>query len=358
MSAHILGLGEYHPDQIALNDAWPAEFAQRARATGDRTLIDIPRAQDEAGRISAEYLACEESDPFLGATRRRIAPPELTSVEAELRAARAALADAELDGSQIDCVISYSTTPERITPTSACAIAHEIGARDASAFGVDAGCATAVPQLQLAASLIASGQAQHVLLTQSHLLTRAFARMHPATPGIGDCATAFVMGARPRYRVVAVHARTHGEHYDSVTWTRGRRSTSDNDHWWKSGDDFYVGSLRPDGAKYLMQETVAFGARTVRELLQKASIDVERVGTFVSVQPRGWIPFAIARCLGLPERATVCSYDDYAHLGACGPVVNLIRARREQRFSSGGLVAIYAQGAGFTRGGVLLDMGN
>lgn len=354
MNAHILGLGEYHPANVVHNDAWPAEFA-RARVTGDRTLIDIPRGADEAGRISAEYLAREESDPFLGATQRRIAPPELSSVEAELHAARAALADAELDASEIDCVISYTTTPDRITPSSGCAVAHALGAHDAVAFGVDAGCATSVPQIQLAQSLLASGQARHVLLTQSHLLNRAFARMHPATPGIGDAATAFVMGTRARYKVLAVHARTHGEFHDAVTWTRGRRSHSENDHWWKSGDDFYVGSLRPEGAKYLMQETVAYGALTVRELLQKAAIDVERVGTFVSVQPRGWIPFAIARCLGLGEGATVCSYDDYAHLGACGPVVNLIRAREQGRFERGGLIALYAQGAGFTRGAVLLE---
>jgi 3-oxoacyl-[acyl-carrier-protein] synthase III len=354
MNTYILGLGEYHPQQSVGNDAWPAEFALRARATGDRTLIDIPRALDEAGRISAEYLAREESDPFLGATQRRIAPAEVTSFEAEIHAARAALADAELDGAQIDFVLSYAITPERMSPSNASPVAHAIGAHEAVALGVDTACASAVTQIQLAQALIASGQARNVLLTQSHILNRAFARTHPASPGLGDCATAFVMGTRPRYRVLAVHSRTHGEFFDSVTWTRGRRA--ETDQWWKTGEDFYIGSCKPEGAKYLMQETVAYGARTVREVLGKAALDVERIGTFVSVQPRGWIPFAIARCLGLPTDATVCSYDEYAHLGGCGPVVNLIRARAQRRFAAGGIAAVYAQGAGFTRGAVLLDM--
>jgi 3-oxoacyl-[acyl-carrier-protein] synthase III len=165
-----------------------------------------------------------------------------------------------------------------------------------------------------------------------------------------------VVGSRPRYRVLALHARTHGEYYEAVCWTRGLHVQGDA--WWKSGEDFCMGTRRPKGAKYLMQETVAFGARTVHELLQKAQLDIERVGTFVAVQPRGWIPFAIARCLGLPAEATVCSYDEYAHLGGCGPIVNLIKAREQQRFARGGLCAIYAQGAGFTRGAVLLDMGD
>jgi 3-oxoacyl-[acyl-carrier-protein] synthase-3 len=352
---HILGLGQYHPEQVVGNDAWPAEFGARARATGDRTLIDIPQSLDEAGRISAEYLALEASDPFLGATRRRIAPADLRSFDAEIVAARAALQDAELDGSEIDFVLSWAIVPERVSPSNASPVAHAVGAHDAVALGVDTACASMITQLQLAQALVESGRARNVLLTQSHILNRAFARMHPASPGLGDCATAFVVGSRPRYRVLALHARTHGEFYDAVVWTRGRNVASEQ--WWKSGEDFYIGSCRPEAAKYLMQETVAYGARTVREALQRAQVDIERVGTFISVQPRGWIPFAIARCLGLPAEATVCSYDEYAHLGGCGPIVNLIKAREQQRFERGGLCAIYAQGAGFTRGAVLLDMG-
>jgi 3-oxoacyl-[acyl-carrier-protein] synthase-3 len=354
MNVHILGLGEYHPEHDVGNDAWPPEFQSRARARGDRTLIDIPHAQDQAGRITAEYVAREANDPFLGATRRRIAPPELTSVEAEIIAARAALADAELDGSQVDFVLSYAIVQEHLSPSNANAVAHAIGAHDAFALGVDTGCSSAVTQIQLAHALIASGQARNVLLTQSHLLNRAMARMHPASPGLGDCATAWVMGTRPRYRVLAVHTRTHGEFFDAVCWTRGR--PGEQDHWWKGGEDFYIGSRRPEGTKYLMQETVAFGARTVLEAVRKAAVDVERIDALVSVQPRSWVPVAIARCLGVSPDKAVCSYDDYAHLGACGPIVNLIRARARQRFATGGLVAMYAQGSGFSRGAVVLDM--
>jgi 3-oxoacyl-[acyl-carrier-protein] synthase III len=354
MNVHIMGLGEYHPEQNVGNDAWPREFGLRERSSGDRTLIDIPHALDEAGRITAEYTAREALDPFLGATRRRIAPPELSTVEAEISAARAALADAELDGSQIDYVLSYSIAQERVSPSNANAVAHAIGAREAFAVGVDTGCSTAITQIQLAQALIASGQARTVLLTQSHLLNRAMARMHPASPGLGDCAAAWVMGTRPRYRVLALHARAHGEFFDAVGWTRGRNV--EPEAWWKSGKDFYIGSLRPEGAKFLMQETVAFGARTVREVLHKAAIDVERIDTLVSVQPRGWVPEAIARCLGLSPDKAVCSYDEYAHLGACGPIVNLIRARALGRFAPGSLTAVYAQGSGFSRGAVLLEI--
>jgi len=354
MTVHVIGLGAYHPEQSVGNEVWPQEFGERARLTGDRTLIDIPHTLDEAGRISAEYLAREQNDPFLGAVQRRIAPESMPSFEAETLAARAALQDAGIGGRDVDFVLSYAIVPERISPSNGSVVAHAIGATDAVAIGVDTACATAVTQLQLAQALIESGQARHVLLTQSHLLTRAISRMHPASPGLGDCATALVLGTRPRYALRALHARTHGEFYDAVTWTRGRNVAVDQ--WWKSGEDFYVGSCRQEGAKYLMQETVAFGARTVREVLQKGGVDVERVRTLASVQPRGWIPTAIARCVGLPSDAAVCSYPQYAHLGGCGPVVNLILAREQGRFKAGELAVIYAQGAGFTRAAALLEL--
>lgn len=352
---HVMGLGAFHPEQVEGNDAWPPDFGAHARAFADRTLIDIPESLDAAGRISAEYLAREASDPFLGANKRRVAPAELTAYDAEIAAARAALQDAQVDGSQIDWVLSWAAVLERVAPSNANPLAHAIGALDASVLGVDAACASVILQLQLAQALIESGRARHVLLTQSHLVTRTFDRMHPARPGLGDCATALVVGSRPRYRVLGLHARSHGEFYEAVCWTRGLHARED--HWWKSGGDLSIGTRRPKGAKYLMQETVAYGVQTVRELLQQAQVDVERVGTLVSVQPRGWIPFAIARCLGLPAETAVASYDEYAHLGGCGPVVNLIKAREQGRFANGGLCGIYAQGAGFTRGAALLDMG-
>ena len=46
-----------------------------------------------------------------------------------------------------------------------------------------------------------------------------------------------------------------------------------------------------------------------------------------SVQPRRWVPAAIAEGLGLPARVAPQTYDRYAHLGGAGAVANLIAAR-------------------------------
>ena len=352
MRAHVIGLGAYLPPQVRTNDEWPSDFATRGRADGDRTLVDIPVGLDQAGRISAEYLRAEAADPFLGSVERRIAPDTMTSAESEVLAAEQALSDAGVRADQLDYVISWAIVPDRIAPSGANVVAHALGAKRAIAFGTDAGCATALTQLMTARALVESGQARYVLLTQSHLLTRAFPMMHPVSPSIGDAATAIVVGAESRWPILAAFGATHGDYYDAVTWCRGKEDDSDPP-WWLPGGAYYVGSRRSAAAKELMQETVGYGSRTVRELLEQADLSVDKLGLLCSVQPRGWIPQAIVRCLGLGPERTQCSYQRYAHLGGCGPIVNWIEAL-EDAPARPGPIALYAQGAGFIRVAVLI----
>jgi 3-oxoacyl-[acyl-carrier-protein] synthase III len=101
-----------------------------------------------------------------------------------------------------------------------------------------------------------------------------------------------------------------------------------------------------------MRDTVSIGARTVRELAAVEGFDPERIDVLCSVQPRGFIPRAIAEGLALRPDAAPDTYERYAHLGGVGPVVNLISARERGLLREGARVVMYAQGAGFTRSAV------
>jgi 3-oxoacyl-[acyl-carrier-protein] synthase III len=125
--------------------------------------------------------------------------------------------------------------------------------------------------------------------------------------------------------------------------------------WWKAGNDFRLGSRAPERVKWLMRDTVSYGADTIRAAADRGSTPVARLGVIASVQPRGFIPGAIAERLGLPRSCAVTTYDQIAHLGACGPVFNLLRARDDDRTAPGTLVAMYGQGAGFTRAAAILE---
>ena len=74
------------------------------------------------------------------------------------------------------------------------------------------------------------------------------------------------------------------------------------------------------------------------------------------MQPRGFIPHAIAEHLGLSRAHAVETYERIAHVGVCGPVFNLARAREAGRLWRGAHAVMYAQGAGFTRAAAILEV--
>jgi 3-oxoacyl-[acyl-carrier-protein] synthase III len=97
----------------------------------------------------------------------------------------------------------------------------------------------------------------------------------------------------------------------------------------------------------------------VTEAARRAGVELASVNVLATVQPRRWVPGAIAEALGLSPEIAPQTFDDLAHLGACGIVTNLLEARRRGmlRPPSGGggaLVAMYGQGMGFTRAALIV----
>jgi 3-oxoacyl-[acyl-carrier-protein] synthase-3 len=355
MSVVISGIGKWLPEQIRTNAEWPSTFGGHSSG-GDRTFNDIPASEDPlAAEITARDLALEAGDPFLGSVQRHVADDSVTSAHAETLAARAALSDAGISGSDVDLVLSYTICADELNPQTACHVAGAIGARSALGFNTEAACATTIIQIEIARAYLESGLARAVLLTQSHLILKTMPLQHPATPGLGDAATALVLTRGDRGLVVrSTLGVTHGEYAGAISYVRGRTPEEDPP-WWREGGPVRVGARRPDIAKLLMRETVSLGAKTVRDAAARASVDVERINALASVQPRGFIPHAIAQHLGLARDRAVTTYTEVAHIGASGPVYNLARARDLGRLERGSVAALYAQGAGFTRAAAIVE---
>jgi 3-oxoacyl-[acyl-carrier-protein] synthase-3 len=365
MRASVLGLGQWLPEAVRANDAWPREFGAAAHMT-ELTDVSAGASGDACDRIVARYVASEHGDPFLGTTRRRVADATMTACEAEALAARAALADAHIDARDVDVVLSWSLVPDHPMPASAPRVAHLVGASRALGMAADAACASSVTQLLLASALVESGQARVVLLTQSHLATRTFPFGHPASPNVGDAATAIVVGASERPGILATVGVSHGEHYDAVVW---RRDKENDTPWHEAGGRMFMGSYARESARRLIQDTVRFGADTVRDAAARAGVEVAQLDVIAAVQPRRWVPGAIAEVLGLEASRAPQTFDDLAHLGGCGVVTNLIAARESARPRQGAraegasprqppvLAALYAQGAGFTRAAAIVRLG-
>jgi 3-oxoacyl-[acyl-carrier-protein] synthase-3 len=350
-------MGVWLPDAVRRNDAWPQSFVDEGHKRGERILNDVSLSDDPVSAALMAPYQEQERDPFLAAVERRVAGPSDTAAAAEVAAANAALADAGIPACDITHVLTSSVIPDHLGAVPCGAVTHGIGTVNAQGIIMDTACASAVTGLELASALVHADPSACVLLTQSHLFLRAMPLLHPACPGVGDVATAFVVSARASGGLVVRSAfgATHGEFHRSVLWRRGMGPDADPP-WFEAGGPYRLSSYDPAGVKYLQRETISFGARTVEEAARRANVAPGFIDVLCSVQPRKYIPGCIAERLGLPRDAAVETYEEIAHVGLCGPIYNLWTARERGMLHPGTTVALYGQGAGFTRAAAILEV--
>ena len=370
MKATILGLGEWRPATKRVNSDWPADVVAgwRARALADAAaaqdsassvdataLTDLP-ALDEADRLSAVGFMRDMEDPFLFTAERFVADDATTGAMAGAFAGRAALADAGIDASMIDVVMCWDALPDRPGCPSAPKLAELVGATRAHAFDIQQACASVISSIDLAAALIESGRARHVLLTQTHLAFRCTGFAGPLSANIGDIATAIVVGPSERPGVLSAHLHSDGRFQMAVLLARGKDDETDTP-WFKAGGPFVFGTRDRHLAQIMMKDTVKMGVLTIREACERGHVDPKKLDVICAPHPRRWIPGAIAETLGLENAHAPNTYETTAHVGGCGAVANLIEARRRGMLREGSLVALYAQGQGMTRGAALVSWG-
>src|SRR5207237_1041145 len=107
-----------------------------------------------------------------GIRERRIAAPEEALTDLALPAARAALAQAGVGAREIDFLVCATVTPDMMFPTSSALLADMLGAPDAAAYDLLAGCTGFMYALAQAYGMMASGLADRALVVGGDVLSR------------------------------------------------------------------------------------------------------------------------------------------------------------------------------------------
>src|SRR6185437_887821 len=107
-----------------------------------------------------------------GIRERRIADPEQALSDLCLPAAREALADAGLDGSELDLIIVATVTPDMAFPSTGAILADQLGAANAAAYDLSAGCTGFMYAVAQGYGMIAGGLAQNALVVGGDVLSK------------------------------------------------------------------------------------------------------------------------------------------------------------------------------------------
>ncbi|MFD0599040.1 beta-ketoacyl-ACP synthase III [Catellatospora coxensis] len=299
--ARILGLGGYRPRRVITNE----EIC---------TWID---STDEWIRTRS------------GITERRWAGSDETLAFMSVQAASAALADAGVDAADIGCVILATVSHLEQTPALAPQIAHQLGAVNAAAFDLSAGCAGFCHGVALGRDMIHSGSARYVLVIGAERLTDLIDKNDRATAFIpGDGAGAVVIGPSEQPGIGPVVWGADGSQAGVISQTRDWKSFADDPSgprpiWQMSGQQVF---------RWASYEMVPVAQRA----LQAAGITVDDLDAFIPHQANLRIIDAMVRALKLPADVPVAR--DIAEAGntsAASVPLAMERMRRDGQAPAG-----------------------
>ncbi|MBP1804529.1 beta-ketoacyl-ACP synthase III [Rubellimicrobium aerolatum] len=317
--ATVTGVGHYLPERVVPN----AEF-ERTLDTSDQWIRERT-----------------------GIERRHFAAPGQTTSEMGARAARAALAMAGREASEVDAVIVATSTPDLTFPSAATMVQKAIGMTGGFAFDIQAVCAGFVYALTTANALMVTGQARRVLVIGSETFSKILDWTDRTTCVLfGDGAGAVLLEAEEaegtsRDRgVLATDLRSDGT-FKNLLYVDGGISTGT------------AGVLRMEG-KEVFRHAVAKLAQTAEAALERAGLTAADVDWIVPHQANLRIIKATAQKMGLPMDRVVVTVQDHGNTSAASIPLALSVGVQRGQIKRGDLLVMEAIGGGLAWGSVVL----
>ncbi len=289
-----------------------------------------------------------------GIAERRIAAEGETTLTLSLDAARKALDVAKISPAQLDLIIVATVTPEHLMPATACLVQDSLGAVNAGAFDLSAGCSGFVYALALAADTIRAGSSQHVMVIGGETLSRIIDWNDRDTCVLfGDGAGAVVVSVSELPGGILSSALgSDGSGGDHLILPAGGSKIPPSQETIEQGLHY----LRMNG-----REVFRFATRTMdkatRLACQKANVPLDDVTLFVPHQANIRIIKSAARSLKLENDRVVTNLDRYGNTSAASIPIALVEAIEAGRVHRNDYLVLVGFGAGLTWGAIVLQWG-
>jgi len=282
-----------------------------------------------------------------GIERRHFAAEGETTSHLAANAARAALADAGLEASDLDALIVATSTPDLTFPSAATMVQHQIGMTGGFAFDVQAVCAGFVFALANANALIVSGTARRVMVIGAETFSRIMDWTDRGTCVLfGDGAGALILeanegsGSKADRGVLAADLNSDGTFKD-ILYVDGGVSTKT------------TGYLRMEG-KEVFRHAVEKLAATSHTAMDRAGITSEEVDWIVPHQANIRIIKGTAKKMNVAMENVIVTVQDHGNTSAASIPLALSVGKEQGKLKIGDLVVTEAIGGGLAWGAVVL----
>lgn len=319
----ILGVGHYVPEKIITN-------------------FDMEKMVDTSDQWITERT---------GIKQRHVAAPEEATSDMSYIAAVRALEDAKVSPEELDLIILATASPDHEFPSTACLVQARLGAKNAAAFDLGAGCSGFVYGLGVATQMIKSGLSNKILIIGAETLSRIMNWEDRNTCVLfGDGAGAAVVGeVEEGYGVLGIDmgADGNGGKY-LIQPAGGSRNPATLETVAAKGHTIHM------NGREVFKFAIKIMGKTAKRALAKANLKEEDLDMFFPHQANLRIITSAAKRLKMPMDKVWVDVDKYANTSAASIPIALCEAQEAGVLKKGYNIILDGFGAGLTWAAIVL----
>lgn len=323
--AGIVGSGFYVPDKVLTN-------------------ADLEKIVDTTDEWITTRSGIKE--------RRILSPGEIPTSNMGTQAARRALEDAGMKAEELDLIICCTATPDMMFPATACLIQKNLGAHNAAAFDLEAGCTGFLYGLATGTQFVKSGMYKTVMVIGSDSLTKVTNWEDRSTCVLfGDGGGAVILQPIETGRgVMAIRLGADGTGSHLLILPAGG-SLKPASHETVDAKEHYI---RMQGREVFKFAAKIMDTATV-QVLKDAGVTADDVRLFIPHQANLRIIEAAARRLNLGDDRVLVNIQKYANTSCATIPIALTEAVQDKRIKKGDILLLVAFGAGLTWASIVLE---
>lgn len=284
-----------------------------------------------------------------GIRERRIADEGKAASDYSIEAAKSAIEMSGVSPEEIDMIIECTVTPDMMYPATAALVQHGVGAVNAAAFDLSAGCTGFIYGLSMAANLIKSGAYKHIVVVGCDILSRVTDYTDRSTCVLfGDGAGAVLVSRTESEGIIGDFLGADGSCADYLKLPAGN-SRMPASH---ETVDNKLHFTQMEGSE-VFKFAVRAMPEAVKKVLEKSGYSLNDVDYLIPHQANIRIIEAAIKRFEIDRNKVAISIDKYGNMSSASIPVTLYDEYKAGKIQKDDLMVLVGFGAGLTYGSVL-----